>query len=128
MYSRWTDKGDLSLGGATAQGTWKIEIDRKTKDCEVIVCEVNPVGTTLIPPKELKRERRKGALPPGTWLAMLIAVATFGFVAPCSGCKSRTRTMDRAGWRGLPFLFWIKSIQLLGVNHGYQSLGRVSQR
>lgn len=111
MYSRWTDKGDLSLGGATAQGSWKIEIDRATNTCNVIACKVNPVGTTLIPAKKYKRKRRRNLLPPGTWLAMAITVLTLGLVVPCSSCKSRSRAMDRAGWRGLPSWIMAKAIQ-----------------
>jgi len=36
-------------------------------------------------------------LPPGTWLAMLIQVVTFGLVRPCAACKGRMRAMDQRG-------------------------------
>ena len=52
-------------------------------------------------------------LPPGTWLAMLIQVATFGYVRPCAGCKSRARKMDAAGWRWLPRLLFDPAAQWL---------------
>ncbi len=45
-------------------------------------------------------------LPPGTWLSMFIQVITFGLVRPCTSCKSRMATMNRAGWAGLPRVWW----------------------
>ena len=52
-------------------------------------------------------------LPPGTWLSMFIQVTTFGLLRPCTSCKSRMATMNRAGWCGLPRVWWRWLLQSL---------------
>jgi hypothetical protein len=52
----------------------------------------------VIPPKSSR------LLPPGDWVAAVILALTFGMYRICSGCKSRMKKMNRAGWLGLPKL------------------------
>ena len=74
----------------------------------------NEVGTALVEsvdapvrdsvrPAAVPAKRRAG---PGAWLAAGVVFMTFGFVYPCASCQSRAAAMDKAGWRGLPGLWW----------------------
>ena len=92
--------------GVTPYGRYRVEWDA---DGQLVSAELSKAEPPKAKPVRDSlasgRAPRTGRLmPPGTWLVNAIALITIGLVRPCTGCKSRARAMDRAGWKGLPVL------------------------
>ena len=132
--TRFNSLGVSPAGGRIASGhspfgSYFVEAIKPVTDGVVRDSDGHAVGVVTItfdqPTRNLHRRRslmpapasparRAGLLPPGTWLAMLVQVVTFGWVRPCTSCKSRARAMDRGGWRGLPAWGWRRLAARLG--------------
>ena len=112
MREVWTQDGGIDVRSKDGRREYSVEWDKDGK----LVSESCVFGNggkckgkrRAAAPKQLPAPPKptRALVPPGDWLAALALVTLFGFVRMCASCKSRRKSMNKAGWRGLPRLWW----------------------